>query len=127
MSNETGTFEVFVRPFPGPGGKRQISNAGGRYPAWSRIRPEIFYHAPDERIMVVPYTVEGDKIQAGKARVWSEQRVAATGNTTLGLHPDGQRFAVTNVRESEASQDKVVFILNFFDYLRQIAPPQESR
>lgn len=123
MANETGKFEVYVRPFPESGGKWQVSTAGGQFPAWSRIRPEIFYQAPDERIMVVPYTVEGDKFQKGKASVWSEQRLGAWGNISLGLHPDGKHFAViTNTRESAARQDKVVFILNFFDYLRRIAP-----
>jgi serine/threonine-protein kinase len=120
MSNETGRFEIHVRPFPGPGGKRQISAAGGRAPVWSRARSEIFYHAPDERIWVVPYTVEGDEFRAGKARVWSEQRLGAPGNTSLALHPDGERFAVVaNVRDS-SRQNKVVFVMNFFDYLRRI-------
>jgi serine/threonine-protein kinase len=125
MSNDTGRFEVFVRPFPEAGGKWQVSTAGGQYPTWSSTRPEIFYYAPDERIMVVPYTVEGDQFVAGKARLWSQERIDAWGNAALGLHPDGKRFAVvTNLLESQARQDKVVFILNFFDYLRQIAPPQ---
>ena len=125
MSNQAGPFEVYVVPFPGPGGKWQISTAGGRSPAWSRSAAEIFYQAPDERIMVVPYTVEGDKFMPGKARVWSEQPVGVPANASIGygLFRDGQRFAVTtNLRESVARQDRIVFILNFFDYLRQIAP-----
>jgi hypothetical protein len=41
----------------------------------------------------------------------------------LDLHPDGQRFAVAPaVDESAVRQDKVVFIFNFFDELRRIAP-----
>ncbi len=124
MSNETGTFEVFVRPFPGPGAKRQVSTAGGRFPAWSRTRPEIFYYTPDEKIMVVPYTVAGDKFLTGKSRLWSEQSLPAWGNMALGLHPDGNRLAViSNPRQSAATQDKIVFILNFPEYLRRIAPP----
>ena len=35
-SNESGRFEVYVRPFPGPGGKWQVSTDGGEYPTWSR-------------------------------------------------------------------------------------------
>ena len=38
-------------------------------------------------------------------------------------HPDGQRFAVAPaVDESDVKQDKVIFIFNFFDELRRIAP-----
>lgn len=34
MSNESGRYEIYVRPFPGPGGQWQISTAGGIYPRW---------------------------------------------------------------------------------------------
>ena len=45
------------------------------------------------------------------------------------MHPDGQRFAVlTNAAwTAETRRDKVVFIVNFFDYLRRIAPVRASR
>ena len=35
-SNESGTYEVYVRPYPGPGGRWQVSTGGGRLPVWSR-------------------------------------------------------------------------------------------
>jgi dipeptidyl aminopeptidase/acylaminoacyl peptidase len=42
-SNETGRMEVYVRPFPGPGGAVQVSVDGGDQPLWSRNSPELFY------------------------------------------------------------------------------------
>lgn len=42
-SNETGRFEVYVRPFPGPGGATQVSVDGGDQPIWSRDGRELFY------------------------------------------------------------------------------------
>ena len=42
-SSETGTTEVFVRAFPGPGGPWQVSSGGGLTPVWSRTKPEIMY------------------------------------------------------------------------------------
>ncbi len=42
-ANESGRFEVYVRPFPGPGGKWQVSTTGGRWTTWSRSRRELFY------------------------------------------------------------------------------------
>jgi hypothetical protein len=76
--------------------------------------------------MVAPYTVDGDRFRADKARLWSEGRLSTDG--TFDLHPDGQHFAVVKAPEaSDAKQDHVVLILNFFDYLRRIAPVQESR
>jgi len=50
-SNESGQFEIYVRPFPESGGKWQISTAGGTQVRWRRDRKELFYVAPDGRLM----------------------------------------------------------------------------
>ena len=128
QSNESGRNEVYVRPFPGPGGKWQVSTGGGIAPMWSRIRREFFYHALDDRIMVASYTVDEDSFRAEKPRLWSERRIPVRRSVrTFDLHPDGQRFALVKAPETADTQGHVVLILNFFDYLRQIAPAQESR
>src|SRR5439155_10740439 len=124
QSNESGRPEVFVRPFPGPGGKWQISTAGGGYPTWSRTRHELFYKNADHRIMVAPYTVEGNSFKADKPRVWSERKMQPRPRLRFfDLHPDGERFAVSAAETpAEDRRDKIVFIFNFFDELRRIAP-----
>ena len=43
VSNETGRDEVYVAPFPGMGGRWQVSEGGGREPAWSRDGRELFF------------------------------------------------------------------------------------
>ncbi len=124
QANESGRNEVYVRPFPGPGGKWQISTEGGTYPTWSRTRPELFYATSDQRIMVVPYEAAEDVFRAEKPRLWSQGRFTPLGVfRSFDLHPDGQRFALVPAAETEkATQDKVVLIFNFFDELRRIAP-----
>ncbi len=123
-SNESGRSEVYVRPFPGPGGKWQVSTAGGSMPTWSQSRGELFYHGEDERILVAAYTVEGESLRSEKPRVWSPELVPLRGNRTYDLHPDGERVAVLKASgdEDEARRDKVVLIQNFFDELRRVAP-----
>ncbi len=125
-SNEFGRFEVYVRPFPGPGGKWQVSTAGGAWPTWSRSRRELCYRGEDERIMVASYSVEGDSFHAEKPRVWSPGLVPSwgLGLRTYDLHPDGERVAVLKASgdEAEARRDHVTLIVNFFDELRRIAP-----
>jgi serine/threonine-protein kinase len=129
-SAETGRGEIFVRPFPGPGGKYQVSTDGGAIPMWSRTRHELFYFAPDQRIHVVSYTVKGDSFAADKPRAWAEARLAIrprgiAGNTGRNFdpHPDGERFAVALAPpESDVKQDKVILIFNFFDELKRLAP-----
>ena len=126
-SNESGRFEVYVRPFPGPGGKWQVSTTGGWLPVWSPTRHELFYEPldPEYRIMVAAYTIEGDSFRAEKPGVWADRPF---GVRPLGwdfdVHPDGDRVAVAPAPEAQpaAKQDKVVFIFNFFDELRRLAP-----
>jgi serine/threonine protein kinase/Tol biopolymer transport system component len=50
-----GKADVFVQPFPGPGGRVQISNAGGAQPRWSRDGRQIFYIQPDRKLMAVNF------------------------------------------------------------------------
>ncbi len=130
QANASGKMEVYVRPFPGPGGVWQVSTESGANPIWSRTRRELFYCTVDQRIMVASYTGDGDKFRAEKPRLWSEGRFAAPLITKfLDLHPDGERFAAVTTPQAQSltKQDEVVFILNFFDYLRRIAPAQGSR
>jgi serine/threonine-protein kinase len=122
VSNESGRNEIFVRPFPGPGGKWQISTGGGNYPAWSRTRHELFYRSLDSRIWVASYTVEGGSFKTDKPRVWSERVTNGRRQRPLALHPDGERFAVALPDlENEAKLDKVVFVFDFASELRRIS------
>jgi eukaryotic-like serine/threonine-protein kinase len=59
-SNESGQFEIYVRPFPGSGGKWQASSAGGTQVRWRHDGKEIFYLAPDGRLMGVPISMAAD-------------------------------------------------------------------
>jgi Tol biopolymer transport system component len=60
VSNESGIDEVYVQPFPGPGAKRQASTNGGVDPRWARDGRELFYVAPDGKLMAVAIHVEAD-------------------------------------------------------------------
>jgi hypothetical protein len=126
MSNESGQFEVYVRPFPGPGGKWQISTGGGSYPKWSHNGKELFYRTTNSNIMVVTYTGPGNSFHADKPQLWSpiESTDRGPGNYTFDLHPDGKRFAVLKAPGTGQTPavNKVSFIFNFFDELRSKFP-----
>ncbi len=126
-SNESGTLEVYVRPFPGPGGRWQISTGGGAFPEWSRNAKELFYSTlTHDKIMAVNYTSSGDSFHADKPRLWSPGQFTNRGNSVnFILHPDGKRFAVLKTGGADAAPPpvtKVNFIFNFFDELRAKAP-----
>jgi Tol biopolymer transport system component len=127
QSTESGNIEVYVRPFPSPGGKWQISTDGGDLPKWSRNGKEFFYRTSDSKIMVVTYSASGDSFHADKPQLWSPGQFAdrGVGGSNFDLHPDGKRFAVlkTPGTGQAAGVNKVNFILNFFDELRSKVPP----
>jgi Tol biopolymer transport system component len=124
QSNESGTGQVYVRPFPGPGGKWQISGDGGLNPTWSRTRPELFYRSIDGRVMVASYKVEGDSFFADQPHHWSSIFLPTRPRQrSFDLHPDGDRIAASGATEENTTrEDKVVFVFNFFDDLRRLAP-----
>jgi eukaryotic-like serine/threonine-protein kinase len=122
-SNESGSFEVYVRPFPGPVGQWQISTAGGQYPLWSRDGRELVYETLDGRVMAVSYSAKHGSFTFDKPRLWSETRVLNMGVAPMyDLAPDGKRLA------ARLADDEVMhlsFLLNFFDELRRRAPVSE--
>ncbi|MCH8269243.1 MAG: PD40 domain-containing protein [Acidobacteria bacterium] len=52
VSDESGRFEIYVQPFPGPGGKWQISTGGGTEPVWSPSGQELYYRNSDQMMAV---------------------------------------------------------------------------
>jgi serine/threonine-protein kinase len=128
-SDESGGNEVWVRPFPRQGTKWQISRGGaGTGTLWSRTRHELFYMTPDQQIMVVSYAVDHDVFLADQPHLLSDARfMRRPRQMSIALHPDGERFAVAAAARSEAAdQDRLVFVFNFFDELRRIAPVQKN-
>jgi hypothetical protein len=95
------------------------------YVIWSNNGRELFYETPDNRIMVVDYTANGDSFAFEKPRLWSDKQIFYPGMLNLALHPDGKRFAVFPMPESMAGEKgplRVTFLLNFFDELRRRVP-----
>jgi Tol biopolymer transport system component/predicted Ser/Thr protein kinase len=121
MSAESGTPEVYVRPFPGPGGRWQVSSAGGSYPIWGRNGRELLYRAADERINAVDYTVRGDSFNHAKPRVWTPVPVPSFGTRfAWDLAPDGKRIvAVLMESDERPSETRVTVLLNFTDDLQR--------
>ena len=75
--------------------------------------------------MVASYAVVGEAFRVSKPQLWSP--TIADGwsaqNAGYDLHPDGKRIAATAAQvQVDTVQDRVVFVFNFADYLRTIAP-----
>jgi hypothetical protein len=88
-SNESGTNEVYVAPFPGPGGKIQVSTAGGMQPRWRADGKELFYIAPGGRMMAAE--VDARSAFEVKNAVALFGPVSGLG-TSYDASADGERF-----------------------------------
>ncbi len=102
-SDESGLFEVYVRPFPAPGGKWQVSTSGGTQPQWRRDGKELFYLAEDGGLMGVDVKADST-FEAGAPRPLFHARfptASAPFLRTYSVTSDGQRFLVTRVMEED--------------------------
>ena len=122
-SNDSGRYEVYVRSFGGSGGVWQVSTDGGEHPAWSPTTRELFYSL-DGRIMAASYVVDGDSFRAEKPRRLAETRFAQRAqNRMFDVHPRGDRFMLAvDTNAGAGGEQKAVFVFDFFNELRQLAP-----
>jgi len=92
QSNESGRPEIYVRSFPGPGGKWQVSTSGGVDPRWRSDGKELFYRALDQKLMAVEIQVAAS-FQAGIPRpLFPGRTQPGTARNKYLSTADGQRF-----------------------------------
>jgi len=121
-SNESGRYEIYVRPYPGPGGKWQISTDGGGEPVWNPKGRELFYRNGN-KMMAVDVTTEGT-FSAGKPRVLFEGGYVPTPRSfpDYDVSPDGQRFLMLKANDQGQSPEQINVVLNWLEELKQKAP-----
>jgi serine/threonine-protein kinase len=123
VSDETGRFEIYVQPYPGPGAKRQISTEGGTEPAWNPNGRELFYRSGDK--MMAVEIASQPSFNSGNPRVLFEGQYVPTPGTfpNYDVSPDGQRFLMLKPSESaEAAPTQINVVLNWFEELKQKVP-----
>ena len=103
-SSESGRTEVYVTPFPGPGGKQLISSTGGRFPRWRSDSKELFYQSADNRLMVAAVTVSGGGVEVGAVQSLFELRAPeGLARDFYDVTSDGQRFMLVIPDETTAN------------------------
>jgi serine/threonine protein kinase/Tol biopolymer transport system component len=105
-SDESGTTEVYVARFPGPGGKRQISTNGGSGPTWSANGREIFYLDRDERLFVADVSVRDGFTAENVRPLFPIQRGGQ--RRVYDVSPDGTRILVNTADVETPSPFTVV-------------------
>jgi len=120
VSDESGEFEVYMRPFPGPGPRFPISSEGGEEPAWSRSGRELFYRSSG-RMMSVTIS-ETPELSASRPQVLFEglYHYADLPTRTYDVGPDGRFVMVTEPAPDEATRQLHV-VLNWSEELKRPA------
>jgi len=122
VSNESGRYQVYVQPYPGPGGKWQISTEGGVEPLWARNGRELFYRHGDQMMAVGVSTQP--TFTAGSPRLLFEGPYEPTPLTlaNFDVSPDGQQFLMMK-SEQESAPTQLHVVLNWFEELKRRVPP----
>jgi len=102
VSNETGSYEVYVTKFPGPIGKVPISAGGGDLPRWRADGRELFYVAHNSELMAAAVNGQGDEFEVGASRTLTELHAPPGGRYPYDVSRDGQRFLVNTIVEAIA-------------------------
>ncbi len=116
QSNETGRYEIYLRPLAGPGEPIPVSTQGGVYPRWSRDGRELYYIAPDATMMGVSIRRAAATLEAGVPAALFQTRRVGGGSNVIGrghqydVARDG-RFLI-NI-DTEHSAPPLTLLLNW--------------
>jgi len=114
-SNDTGSWEVYVSPFPNAESKWQVSKAGGEEPRWRRDGRELFYVSGEGTMMAAPVST-GAGFEAGPPvplfQTHPREPISVMDAFSYDVAADGQRFLI-NTRVDEPQAAPLSVILNW--------------
>jgi serine/threonine-protein kinase len=128
-SNESGVFEIYVRPYPAvDAGRWQLSTSGGRQPLWSPDGRELFFWNSEGSLMGVPLRAgPRETFAAGDAvKIIDGGYFTADGEVNLGrtydITPDGRRFVMIKDMRDGEQPTSLSIILNWTEELARRLP-----
>jgi serine/threonine-protein kinase len=123
-SNNSGRYEIYVRPFPNTvAGQWQVSTAGGTAPLWARSGKELFFLGPDGALMRVPVEATATTWNAGAPAKLLEPRYDIRGiGRSYDVSSDGQRFLMMKASGDSTAPQSVVVVQHFDEELKRLVP-----
>jgi Tol biopolymer transport system component/predicted Ser/Thr protein kinase len=122
QSDESGRFEIYVQTFPPSGSKWQISRGGGAHARWRPEGKELYFIAPEEKLMAVDVKIEGDRLSSGTpVPLFDIHPAMSSGPVTAYVQydvmPDGGRFVVATL--SAPQPRPLTVVLNWVAALKK--------
>ena len=121
VSNESGQYEVYLRPFPALDRRWTVSTDGGSFPLWRRDGKELFYRNGN-KMMAVEVQSGGGDVSLSAPRMLFDQRYSLGSSSTLppyDISLDGQRFLMV---KDEFGSRRLSIVLNWEEELKRLAP-----
>jgi serine/threonine protein kinase len=113
-SDESGRYEIYVRPFLRPGAKLRVSTNGGLQPRWGGNAEEIYYLSPEKKLISVAVHC-GATVEAGIPQVLFEPRIRGL---DYAVASDGSRFVI-NTPVEETRPLPVAVVVNWTAELKK--------
>jgi Tol biopolymer transport system component len=121
VSDDSGQFQVYLRPFPGPERRWAVSTQGGSFPLWRRDGKELFYRNGNKMMAVDVSDTSPSEVTLSTPRVLFDQRYTFETLTSANydVSPDGQRFLMV---KDESGAGRLTMVLNWLEELRARLP-----
>jgi Tol biopolymer transport system component len=107
FSSETGQPEVYVVPFPGPGGKYQISHGGGWQACWDK-KGDLYFLSTGNQLMKAELNLSGQSLQVKSLRPLFQMNLLDVSAPLFDVTADGQRFVAVTPARAESSSISVL-------------------
>jgi serine/threonine-protein kinase len=122
-SDESKRGEVYVRAFPGPGMKQQVSSAGGLEPLWARKNKQLFYRWGNT-VWIVDVRTDGRFASAKPRLLWDKPGYSGLSPVrSYDVSLDGQRFLMVKYEERESVPvTEMILVQNWFEELKRLEP-----
>ena len=101
QSNETGRYEIYIRPTDGSASKWQVSTNGGDGVVWSGSGREVLYQVNDQYVMSTAVSIAGNQITVGKTRELFKID-GGYQTTILDISYDGKKILVNRALNTQA-------------------------
>jgi len=115
-SDESGRDEVYVRPFPGPGGRIPVTTRGGTEPAWDPDGGRLIYRSGNRFEVVEVETDPTFRVLSPPSTLFEGRFYAYSWSRQYDVHPDGDQFLLF---QYESERSEVTVVVGFIEELKE--------
>jgi serine/threonine-protein kinase len=122
-SDESGRAEIYIKPYPGPGGAIPVTTDGGREPVWDPSEKELYYRDDNgDKLFKVSILTE-PAVQVGSPELLFEGRFFGSSNwgRNYDISPQGDFFILIEEGEMQSAA-QINVVLNWFEELKRLVP-----